>query len=168
MGPFKPCHCWRPVIVTTICGRRSPVRGFDQDSGKRESIAKAVRRLAQEARKVGSFAVDISGTHTQPDADNAPSRASDIFGTKELAEKIRGRKQSMDVQNVSVLAVCPHHSVNRTLKEALCLVCRTSTINFWGAPSLPSITVALAMGTTMDRMLGRMTRIVDAARIQYM
>jgi len=70
-----------------------------KDADERRAIVDQTNAVVDQARKVLGLGVDFSGTHSQPDDVGCSARASDIFGSAEMATRVQAIKRRVDPNN---------------------------------------------------------------------
>ncbi len=70
-----------------------------KDADERRAIVDRTNAIVDAARQVPGLGVDFSGTHSQPDDPDRSAVAADIFGTAEMAAKVRAVKLGVDPAN---------------------------------------------------------------------
>jgi hypothetical protein len=70
-----------------------------KDADERRAIVDRTNVIVDAARQVPGLGVDFSGTHSQPDDPDRSAVAADIFGTAEMAAKVRAVKLGVDPAN---------------------------------------------------------------------
>jgi len=66
---------------------------------ERRAIVDRTNAVFDQARTVPALGVDFSGTHSQPDDVGRSAKASDIFGSVEMAAKVQAIKRRVDPDN---------------------------------------------------------------------